>query len=136
MTTTHTFARRVFQIAAIYGILVLVPQYFLEQRLAIDFPPPLTHPEHFYGFIGIALAWQFVFLLIASDVPRYRALMPLAVLEKLAFGVPAWVLYLQGRATMPVAAVGSIDLVLGALFVAAYLKTRGHSTAAPSQTVH
>jgi len=136
MSTSHVFARRVFRFAALYGILVLTPQYFLEERLAIDFPPPLTHPEHFYGFIGIALAWQFVFLLIASDVPRYRPLMLLAVLEKLAFGIPAWVLYLQGRAAMPVVAAGTVDLVLGALFAAAYIKTRGHSTAAPSPTVH
>jgi hypothetical protein len=127
MTTSHTFARRVFRIAAIYGILVLAPQYFLEERLAIDFPPPLTHPEHFYGFIGIALAWQFVFLLIASDMPRYRPLMLVAVLEKLAFGVPAWMLYLQGRAAAPVVAAGSVDLVLGALFVAAFLSTRERS---------
>ena len=136
MSTSHLFARRVFRFAAVYGILVLVPQYFLEERLAIDFPPPLTHPEHFYGFIGIALAWQFVFLLIASDVPRYRPLMLVAVLEKLAFGIPAWVLYLQGRVTAPVVAAGSIDLVLGALFVVAYLTTRGPGLAASSSTVH
>jgi len=131
MTTSHTFARRVFRFAAIYGILVLVPQYFLEERLAIDFPPPLTHPEHFYGFVGIALAWQFVFLLIASDVPRYRPLMLVAVLEKLAFGIPAWVLTLQGRVAAPVAAVGSIDLVLGALFAAAFIATRESQSPAP-----
>jgi len=136
MTTSHTFARRVFRIAAIYGILVLAPQYFLEERLAIDFPPPLTHPEHFYGFVGIALAWQFVFLLIASDVSRYRLLMPIAVLEKLAFGIPAWVLYFQGRVTAPVVAAGSIDLVLGALFVMAFVKTREHSPTTPKTVVH
>ena len=134
--TSHTFARRVFRFAALYGILVLMPQYFLEERLAIDFPPPLTHPEHFYGFIGIALAWQFVFLLIASDLPRYRPLMLVAVLEKLAFGVPAWVLYLQGRVAAPVVAAGSVDLVLGALFVAAYITTREHSPATPTPVVH
>jgi len=133
MSTSHTFARRVFRIAALYGILVLAPQYFLEHKLAIDFPPPLTHPEHFYGFIGIALAWQFVFLLIASDVTRYRALMPLAVLEKLAFGIPAWILYVQGRAALPVVAAGSIDLVLGVLFAAAFLATR---VPGPAPTVH
>jgi len=135
MMTSHVFARRVFRIAAIYGILVLAPQYFLEARLAIDFPPPLTHPEHFYGFIGIALVWQLVFLLIASDVQRYRPLMLVAVLEKLAFGIPAWVLYLQGRAAMPVAAAGTIDLVLGALFMATYLRTRGFA-ATPGSSVH
>jgi hypothetical protein len=71
------------------------PQFFLEAQIGRDYPPPITHPEHFYGFVGVALAWQFVFLLIGRDPARYRPLMPIAVLEKLAFGVPAVVLYAQ-----------------------------------------
>lgn len=47
-----TFARRVFFIAAVYGVIVLVPQYFMEARSGRDFPPPITHPEHFYGFVA------------------------------------------------------------------------------------
>jgi len=57
-----TFARRVFAAAGIYGVLVLAPQYFMEGRIGRDFPPPITHPEHFYRFIGVALAWQVLFL--------------------------------------------------------------------------
>lgn len=97
----------------------------MEERLGIDFPPPLTHPEHFYGFIGIALAWQFVFLIISRDVHRYRLLMLPAVLEKLAFGIPALVLLVQGRVHAVVAVVGSIDLLLAVLFTAAFIATRG-----------
>jgi hypothetical protein len=52
------FAKRVFLVAAIYGIALVFPQYFMETKLGIDFPPPLNHPEHFYGFLGIALAQQ------------------------------------------------------------------------------
>ena len=81
------FARRVFRIAAIYGILALAPQYFLEENVGRDFPPPITHPEHFYGFVGVALAWQFLFLVIANNPVRFRPAMPVAVVEKLAFGV-------------------------------------------------
>lgn len=117
---TSPFARRVYLAAAIYGFIVLVPQYFLEASLV----PPTTHPEQFYGFIGIALAWQFVFVMIARDVRRYRALMPVTVLEKLAFGLPALILYLQGRVPVPVLAVGLIDLLLGTLFAIAYVTTR------------
>jgi hypothetical protein len=40
-----TFAKRVFLIAGVYGVLVLAPQYFLEARIGRDFPPPITHPE-------------------------------------------------------------------------------------------
>jgi hypothetical protein len=118
------FARRVFTVAAIYGILVLAPQYFLEERIGIDYPPPITHPEHFYGFVGLALVWQFVFLLIARDPARYRPLMLVAVLEKLAFGVPAIILHTQGRIPAAVLGAGVIDLLLGVLFVASYVKTR------------
>ena len=62
----HRFSARVFLGAGIYGVVVLLPQYFLEEKLARDFPPPLTHPEHFYGFIGVALAWQLVFLIMRN----------------------------------------------------------------------
>lgn len=130
MTPGDRFAKRVFLGAAVYGIVVLLPQYFLEAKIGRDYPPPITHPEQFYGFIGVALAWQLVFLLMSSDVRRYRALMLPAVLEKLAFGVPAIVLYAIGRTAGSVAAVGSIDLVLGVLFVLAYRATRGEGSRA------
>ena len=51
-------ARWVFLVAGVYGVLVVLPQYSLEARIARDFPPPITHPEYFYGFIGVALAWR------------------------------------------------------------------------------
>jgi hypothetical protein len=110
------FARLVFNVAAVYGILVLAPQYFMEAQVGRDYPPPITHPEYFYGFVGLALVWQFAFLLIARDPARYRPLMPIAVLEKLAFGIPAIVLSLPGRIHVTVLAAGMIDLVLGVLF--------------------
>lgn len=119
-----TFARRVYFIAAVYGILALVPQYFMEEKIGRDFPPPITHPEQFYGFIGVALAWQVMFLLIARDPARYRPAMPVTVLEKLAFGVACAVLFVQGRIATPVFAVGMLDLVLAALFTIAWVKTR------------
>jgi hypothetical protein len=117
------FARRVFTGAAVYGLLALLPQYFLEARLNRDFPPAITHPEHFYGFVGIAVAWQVAFLVIARDPMRYRALMPVAVLEKLAFGGAAIVLFALGRIAWPVLAVGIVDLVLATLFLAAWRAT-------------
>jgi hypothetical protein len=123
MTTSPRFARIVFVVAAVYGIAVLAPQYFLEQKVNTDFPPAITHPEYFYGFVGLALVWQFAFLVIARDVVRFRPLMPIAVLEKLSFGCAAVVLYALGRLHVQVLALGVLDLVLGTLFVAAYLRT-------------
>ena len=113
------FARKVFTGAGIYGLVVLVPKYFLAERIGRDTPPPITHQEYFYGFVGVAVAWQFVFLLIGRDPERYRPLMIPAVLEKLAFGVPAIILYAQGNLPGSVLFFGLLDLTLGALFVAA-----------------
>ena len=123
MTSGERFARVVFRLAGIYGLIVLVPQYFMEAQIGRDYPPAITHPEHFYGFVGVALAWQVVFLVIASDVRRYRPLMLPAILEKLAFFVPTAWLYANGRVAPAVLAVSSIDLVLGTLFLASFLAT-------------
>jgi hypothetical protein len=120
MNASPSFARRVFLVAGIYGVMVILPQYFLEGQLGRDFPPPLNHPEHFYGFLGVGLAWQVVFLLIASDVRRYRLLMLPAILEKLSFGIAVLVLYAQGRVAPLLVGFGLVDLLLAALFVIAY----------------
>ena len=114
------FSRWVFWIAGVYGLLVLLPQYFLEQRIGRDAPPPITHPEYFYAFVGVAVAWQVAFLIIGCDPQRYRLMMIPAILEKLSFGIAALVLWSMGRVAMPVPAFAGIDLLLGALFVAAF----------------
>lgn len=118
------FARRVFGAAGVYGLLALLPQYFLEERIGRDYPPPITHPEHFYGFIGVAVAWQVLFFLIARDPARFRPAMPVAVLEKLAFAVPAMLLFASGRVPGAVLGFGLVDLLLAALFLAAWRSTR------------
>jgi hypothetical protein len=124
MITNTRFASRVFLLAGIYGILVLSPQYLVESGVGMAPPEPIRNPEHFYGFVGLALVWQFVFLLISRNVARYRPLMLIAVLEKLAFGLPVLLLYMRGRVTAAVLSFGLIDLVLGVLFVAAYFASR------------
>jgi len=113
------FARRVFLVAGLYGIVVLAPQYFVELGL----PALIDRPEHFYGFIGVALAWQAILLIVASDVVRYRPLMLAAVLEKVSFGAAVAVLYAAGRVSSGVLLAGTLDLILGALFVAAFTAT-------------
>lgn len=124
MRDPDRFARRVFLIAGIYGIVALLPQYLLELGLG-SLAAPLERPQDFYGFVGVALAWQIAFLVIARDVRRYRPLMLVAVLEKLAFGVPALLLYAKRRIGADVLSFGVIDLCLGALFLAAHRVTRG-----------
>lgn len=118
-----TFAKRVFFIAAILGVLVLAPQYFMESKIGRDFPPPISHPEHFYGFIGVALAWQILFFIIARDPVRYRGTMIPAMLEKVGFGAAAVALYAQGRVATPVLVGGTLDLIFAALFWVAWRAT-------------
>lgn len=117
------FARWVFTIAGIYGVIVVFPQYFLEHKFAQDLPPALTHPENFYGFIGVTLAWQFVYLLIGTDPIRYRPVMLIAMFAKLSFGIACFVLYLQGRLAPIVLAASSVDLFLVILFAIAFWMT-------------
>ena len=130
----NRFARRVFTVAGIYGLIVMLPQYFLAARISHDTPPAITHLEYFYGFIGVVVAWQLVFLLIGRDPERYRPLMVPAVLEKLAFGVPVIILYAQGQLPGSVLFFGLLDLTLGVLFVASWRATATSHAAATFST--
>jgi hypothetical protein len=123
MNSDVTFAKRVFLFAGVIGLLILLPQYFMESRIGRDFPPPITHPEHFYGFVGVGTVWQVLFLIIARDPVLLRPAMPAAMLEKLSFGVPAIVLYVQGRLPAMFVGFGLFDLFLGVLFVVSYRRT-------------
>ena len=51
------FARIVYSAAGVYGVLALAPLYFLFGLLGRVDPPPVTHPEFYYGFAGVALVW-------------------------------------------------------------------------------
>ncbi len=118
-----TFARWVFRIAGIYGILAIAPMYFLEERMGRDMPPAINHPEFFYGFAGVTLAWQFAFLVISLDPVRYRLLMIPAMIEKFSFVIAACALLWQARIPLPMFGGAMIDLVLGVLFATAYAAT-------------
>lgn len=117
------FAKIVYTVAGIYGLLVLLPQYFLEGKTGRDYPPAITHPEYYYGFVGVALAWQVLFLILARDPVRYRPLMIPTLLEKASFGIAVIVLFLLERVGVMMLAAALIDLLLGALFAIAYVKT-------------
>ncbi|SFH81912.1 hypothetical protein [Planctomicrobium piriforme] len=117
------FARYVFLLSGIYGLLVLIPQYFMEGIFNGMNPPAITHPEFYYGFIGVALAWQIAFLIMSRDPLRYRPLMLAAVVEKFSFGIAAIVLLAQGRIPDMMFGAAMFDTFLGCLFIAAYVVT-------------
>ena len=118
------FAKYTFLIAGIYGVLALVPQYFLLEKNGQDFPPAITHLEYYYGFVGIALVFQLVFFVIFTDPIKNRALIAVSILEKLSFAVPVAILYSRGMVSSSIFTAGLIDLLLGILFTISFIKTR------------
>ena len=119
------FAQWTYLGAGLYGLLVLVPQYFLETSNGIAFPPPVNHPEYYYGFVSVAVAWQLAFVLISTDPKRYRPLTVATVFEKYSYGVAALILYAQDRLALTMLVFGCIDLLLGTLFIIAFKTTGG-----------
>ena len=116
------FARSVLLIAGVVGLIELTPLYFYESTLGRTNPPPLTHPDFYYGFIGVAIAWQVAFIIMSRDPVRYRPLFPALFLEKLLYPLCTYVLYAAGRVNPSTLAVSSLDLVWLALFVAVWLR--------------
>jgi hypothetical protein len=114
------FARWTFRLAGIYGLVLTLPLYFAEERIAHELPPAITHPELFYGFISVVVAWQVAFLVIAQNPARYHPLMLVAVLEKFSYGVAVAALFHLDRVPVPVFAFGIVDLLLGAFFLVAF----------------
>jgi hypothetical protein len=114
------FAKWVYRITGIYGLLVLAPLLFLELTVSQIAPPAITHPEYYYGFAISRVAWQVAFLVIISDPQRFRALRPVTWLEK-SYGLIAVVLYLEDRISSQMLVLGGIDLLFGVLFVCAYV---------------
>jgi hypothetical protein len=121
------FAKLTCLIAGIYGLVALVPLYFLEEQIGRGYPPPITHPEYYYGFTGVAVAWQLAFIVMSRDPLRYRALLPVAIVEKASFFIPAVLLYSQHRLSSSMFTGGCIDGFLGVLFLISYLKLRRDS---------
>jgi hypothetical protein len=113
--------RLIFAIAGIYGLIVLLPLFFVEPWLV----PAPSRPEDYYGFLGAAAAFQLVYLNIARDPVRFRPLMPVAVLAKLSFFVPVAILWAQGRTPVPVLAFAMVDLLIAAAFAYAWRKLPG-----------
>ena len=117
------FAKWVFTLAGIYGLLVIAPMYVLEPQMTA-MGKPLSHPESYYGFVGVTLVFQLIFLTIGRDPARYRPIMLLGVLEKASFAGAVIPLYLLGRTQGAVAVFAAIDAILGLLFFVAWNRSR------------
>lgn len=122
------FAKIVFLVAGIYGLVVVTPLFLTEGVINATQPPAITHPEYYYGFACVALVWQLLFLVIARDPARYRPIMLLAVLEKTS-GI-AFLLLVFLHRSPPSMLIGGADVLLGVLFLVTYTRT------APARVQH
>jgi hypothetical protein len=118
------FAKTVFWVAAIWGFLVLTPLYFMFDLIGRKDPPPITHPAFYYGFVGAGLAWQLAFLIIATNPARFRPIIPAAIIEKFSYGIALIILHAQGRLPATDLTFGGADLLLGILFIVAFVRVK------------
>ena len=118
------FAKVVFWVAGIWGLVVITPLYFLFEVIGRQDPPAITHPGFYYGFVGCALAWQIAFLIIGADPVRLRPMMIPSVVEKFTYCTAVLVLVLQGRTNQRDLVFVATDLTLGVLFVLAFVRTK------------
>ncbi len=109
------FAKYTFWLIGIYGFLLLTPMYFFEKQISLDYPPAITHPEYFYGFIGAMLTWHIGFFLIGSDPLRYRPLMLPAALGKFVYSTVILILFFGERVPSLMLVFAIIDAIFGIL---------------------
>jgi hypothetical protein len=117
------FAKWVFLLAGITGVLMVIPPYFLEKQFGRDNPPTVNHPEFYYGFFGVTLYWQLMFLVVGSDPVRFRRAMLPAMVEKASFAVAIPILYVLERVTVTWVGFTAMDATWLVLFIIAYLRT-------------
>jgi len=67
------FSKWVFLGAGVYGLLITLPLYN-ETGTAQIFPPSVSHPEYYYGFVSTVIAWQVAFIFISRDPLKHRPL--------------------------------------------------------------
>jgi hypothetical protein len=118
------FAKYVFISAGVWGIAVLTPFYWLVDVTGRRYTAPTEYPHFFYGFFAITMAWQFAFLVIGSNPVRFRPLMVPSMFEKFSYVVTLVVLYNHARISAADFQAAIPDLILGILFVIAFVKTR------------
>jgi hypothetical protein len=117
-------AKYVFGISAVLGMLFLLPLYFAENFVATESPPAITHPELYYGLISVAVVWQFVYLLVATDPVRFRPLMVVSGLAKLSLFATFLVLFLAGRVGVKSVATVIPDFLMAVFFFVCFFATK------------
>jgi hypothetical protein len=125
-------ARWLFLLSGLYGVLVITPMLFLERLQNELSPPPLNHPEWYYGFVWVTLGWQIVYLLMSRDPLRFRPMILPAILGKAGFAGSALVLVALQRLDALMIGPAFIDLTLACLFLWAFIGLRDPTRTQPT----
>ncbi len=118
------FAKIVFWIAGIWGVLILCPLYFMSSSIGLKDPPAVTHLGYYFGFLNVSLAWQLAFFIIATDPVRFRPIMVASIAEKVFYTVSILALCSFRLVSKAEALAALPDFLFAALFTTAYGKTR------------
>lgn len=117
------FAKIVFWIAGIWGVLILTPLFFMFDVIGRQDPPAITHAGFYYGFASVGLAWQIAFFFIARDPVRLRMMMIPSMIEKFGYAASLLVLYFQQRIHPSDVVFAGVDTLFGVLFLLAFFRT-------------
>jgi hypothetical protein len=115
-----SFARWVFRIAGLYGIIILAPMLFWESQMA----PGAVHPVFFYAWLSVGLVWQILLIVLSMNPIRYRPIMLVCVLQKVTAVIAIPWLYGLGRVGGMWLGAAASDLIFAVLFLSAYRATR------------
>ena len=118
------FARWTFGLAAAWGFLILGAFYFNEANPALVPAPFPNHPDYYFGFLGVGLAWQAAFVIVALDPVKYRLFMLPALFEKFSYVLTLSVLFLVHQLSGQMLGAAVLDGTFGLLFLVSFLKTR------------
>jgi hypothetical protein len=118
------FARWIFLLAGVIGLVIVVPPFFQEDQFGREYPPEITHPEFFYGFLTAVLAWQLMYITIGTDPVRFRRAMLPAILAKASYVFAVLLLYTAKRVYPVLLGFAAMDATFAVLFVVAYVATR------------
>lgn len=122
------FAKIVFRLAGVWGVLVLCPLYFMSGAIGHKDPPPISHLGYYFGFLNVTLAWQLAFFILARDPVRFRPMIIASIAEKSFYCASVIVLLSFGLVTKAEGVTALPDIVFAVLFAIAYGKTRPRSS--------
>ena len=116
-------ARWIFGLAAVYGFVTLLPSYGGLSEVAPDASADAV--LFFHSFLSLAIAFQVLFAIIASDPRRHRLAMIPAMLDKIAFGIPVLLMRDISAAADFFVPFALIDLAFLPLFAIAFFACSG-----------